>query len=66
MNLAATAHRPRPSVRGLTTAAVLAAALSIPVTGTGSAIEALHAPPQVRVAAVSTVLEPPTMGKLDV
>ena len=46
--------------------AVLAAALSIPVTGTGSAIEALHAPPQVRVAAVSTVLEPPTMGKLDV
>ena len=67
MNLAAaTLRRPLLSPRGLTTAAVLVAALSVPVTRTGAAIEVLHAPPQVRVAAVSTLLVIPTMGKLDV
>lgn len=67
MNLAAaTLHRPLLSPRGLTTAVVIAAALSVPVTRTGAAVEALHAPPQVRVAAVPTLLALPSMGKLDV
>ncbi|GAB3068623.1 MULTISPECIES: hypothetical protein [unclassified Phycicoccus] len=67
MNIAAaTLRRPHLTARGLTSAAVLAAALSVPVTGTGSSIEAVHAPPQVRVAAVSTLLSLPAMGKLDV
>lgn len=67
MNLAAaTLNRPRLSARGLTAAAVLVTAFSLPVTGTGSAIEALHAPPQVRVAAVSTVVDIAAMGKFDV
>jgi hypothetical protein len=66
MNLAAaTLRRPLVSPRGLTAAAVLAAAFSLPVTGT--AVEALHAPPQVRVAAVADALAvPAAMGKLDV
>ena len=66
MNLAAATLRPLLGPRGLTTAVVLAAALSVPVTRTGAAIEALHAPPQVRVAAVPSPVVVPSMGKLDV
>jgi hypothetical protein len=48
-------------------AALVLAALSIPVTGTGSALAATHAPAHVRVAAVAdSVVGVVATGKHDV
>jgi len=77
MNTAALAPRPLPLAarpapfqrRGhrVAAAALVLAALSIPVTGTGSALAATHAPAHVRVAAVAdSVVGVVATGKDDV
>ena len=77
MTTAALAPRPAPSsvLRAVSprrrhrvaAAALVLAALSIPVTGTGSALAATHAPAHVRVAAVAdTVVGVVASGKHDV
>lgn len=55
MALRPMAFRPRRTQR-LAAGALALAALSIPVTGTGSALSATHAPAHVRVAAVADAL----------
>ena len=77
MTTAALAPRPAPLAalhaplrrRGhrVAAAALVLAALSIPVTGTGSALAATHAPAHVRMAAVAdSVLGVVATGKNDV
>ena len=77
MNTAALAPRPLPLAarpapfqrRGhrFAAAALVLAALSIPCTGTGSALAATHAPAHVRVAAVAdSVVGAVATGKDDV
>jgi hypothetical protein len=56
-----------PRGRGLATAALLVAAVSVPLTGTGTALGATHAPPQAKVAAVADALATVvTAGKNDI
>jgi hypothetical protein len=60
-------HLVLPRARGLAAAAGLVAALSIPVTGAGSAIGAPHAPSLTStVAATDALTTPVSVGKLHV